>query len=105
MLIVLITYLVIINLITLFQFDADKSRSVTGGWRIPESRLLWLAFLGGSPAASAAQRWYRHKTKKQPFARLMNFIVFTHFVIIVLAALYVHWSFVGLCALYVTRLR
>ena len=62
MLIVLITYLVIINLITLFQFDADKSRSVTGGWRIPESRLLWLAFLGGSPAASELSNFNRAMT-------------------------------------------
>ena len=105
MLTVLIIYLMIINLITFFQFEADKSRSVTGGWRIPESRLLWLAFLGGSPAASAAQTLYRHKTKKQPFAGLMIFIVVIHFVIIALAAVYVHWLFVVLYALYITRLR
>ena len=105
MLIIFIFYLVIINLITFFQFEADKSRSVTGEWRIPESRLLWLAFLGGSPAASAAQRWYRHKTKKQPFAGLMNFIVVIHFVVIAFAAVKFHWSIVVLYALYVTRLR
>ena len=66
--------LVLVNVITVAAFALDKRRSSTGAWRIPESRLLWLAALGGSPGAFWARNRYRHKTRKQPFVGRLQFI-------------------------------
>ena len=64
----------IINMITVTAFAIDKRRSSTGAWRIPESRLLWFAALGGSPGAFWARGCYRHKTRKQPFVGRLKLI-------------------------------
>ncbi len=64
----------IINAITVAAFALDKRRSSTGAWRIPESRLLWFAALGGSPGAFWARGRYRHKTRKQPFVGRLQLI-------------------------------
>jgi uncharacterized membrane protein YsdA (DUF1294 family) len=60
-------YLVLINAATYVGFWIDKARAQQGGYRISESTLLTLSFLGGSPAAFFARRQLRHKTLKQPF--------------------------------------
>ncbi|MBE2994098.1 DUF1294 domain-containing protein [Sphingomonas sp. CFBP 13603] len=64
----------IINMITVAAFAIDKRRSSTGAWRVPESRLLWFAALGGSPGAFWARGRYRHKTRKQPFVSRLQLI-------------------------------
>ncbi len=64
----------IINMITVAAFAIDKRRSSTGAWRVPESRLLWFAALGGSPGAFWARGRYRHKTRKQPFVGRLQLI-------------------------------
>lgn len=67
--------LVAINLITFALFAIDKARAAVRKGRRPQriaerTLLLWAA-CGGSPAAFAARRLLRHKTRKQPFvARL-----------------------------------
>ncbi len=66
--------LLLINIITYLAFWRDKAQSRHGGWRITESRLLTLAIIGGWPAAKWAQRRLRHKTRKQPFATILNII-------------------------------
>lgn len=65
----LIEALSAINFAAFAAFGLDKARAERGGWRIRESTLLWLAFLGGSPGAWAGRRLFRHKTRKQPFNR------------------------------------
>lgn len=60
--------LIAVNLATFVMFHIDKSLARSGGWRIRESTLLWLAFLGGTPGAYAARSLFRHKTRKQPFS-------------------------------------
>ena len=68
----LIGYLVFLNLAAAAWFWHDKRRSVSGGWRTPESTLLGMAIWGGSIGALAAQQILRHKTRTQPFrARLV----------------------------------
>lgn len=62
------------NLVTYFAFIADKRRAINGARRISEATLLTLALIGGSIGAKAAQRQFRHKTRKQPFATLLNLI-------------------------------
>ena len=60
--------LVVVNLWTMLRFWQDKQRAVAGQRRIPESDLLGLALIGGSPGALLARRLFRHKTRKEPFS-------------------------------------
>jgi uncharacterized membrane protein YsdA (DUF1294 family) len=75
MLSIVVVYLVAINLAAFAAFGLDKRRALRGDWRIPERRLLGLAVAGGGAGAAAAQRLFRHKTVKEPFASLMRLIV------------------------------
>lgn len=66
-----LAWLLLINLVTLLRFREDKRRAAAGAWRVPETSLLGLAALGGTPGALLACRLFRHKTRKQPFATLL----------------------------------
>ncbi|MEA3051201.1 MAG: hypothetical protein QOG72_104 [Sphingomonadales bacterium] len=66
--------LVLVNLVTICRYRQDKQRARAGAWRVPESTLLGLAAIGGSPGALLACRLLRHKTRKQPFASLLLLI-------------------------------
>jgi uncharacterized membrane protein YsdA (DUF1294 family) len=68
--------LVLLNLVTIGHYWEDKRRARAGAWRIPESTLLGLAAIGGSPGALLACRLFRHKTRKQPFATLLQLTAF-----------------------------
>ena len=68
-------YLAGINLAAFAAFGLDKRRAEQGGWRIPERRLLELAAVGGGAGAAVAQRVFRHKTVKEPFASRLRLIV------------------------------
>ncbi len=57
-----------VNIWTIFRFWQDKERAKAGRRRIAEADLLGLAMIGGSPGALLARRWFRHKTRKQPFS-------------------------------------
>ncbi|WP_230631798.1 DUF1294 domain-containing protein [Sphingomonas sp. Leaf37] len=70
--------LIAINLLTVLTFAHDKARAASGGWRVRESTLLSLAFIGGSPGALWARRRFRHKTRKQPFATYLDLIAMVH---------------------------
>ena len=63
----LVYYLVAINVVTFVVYGLDKWKARRGRWRIPEAALLWLAVLGGSPAALLAMWLFRHKTKHNKF--------------------------------------
>lgn len=67
----LLLALIAVNLLTFALFQIDKSLARSGGWRIRESTLLWLAFLGGTPGAYVARSLFRHKTRKQPFSNYL----------------------------------
>ncbi|MGE0178794.1 MAG: DUF1294 domain-containing protein [Sphingomonas sp.] len=71
----IILALVGVNCWTVFRFWQDKQRAVAGGRRIAEADLLGLALLGGSPGALLARRWFRHKTRKEPFSTRLLLIV------------------------------
>ncbi len=65
---VLWMHLLVIQLVTFAAYGRDKYISQHGGaWRVPERVLHGLAFAGGTPAAFLAQKFFRHKTKKQSF--------------------------------------
>ncbi|MDF1892781.1 DUF1294 domain-containing protein [Rahnella sp. Lac-M11] len=59
--------LLLINLLTLLIYGADKLAARKGWRRIPENTLLLFGLLGGWAGALAGQQLFRHKTQKQPF--------------------------------------
>jgi len=67
--------LLLINLLTIARFWQDKQRAIAGERRISEGDLLGLALIGGSPGALVARRWFRHKTRKEPFSTYLYLIL------------------------------
>jgi uncharacterized membrane protein YsdA (DUF1294 family) len=70
--------LLLLNVITAAAFAIDKRRAIQGQWRIRESALLGLALIGGSAGAAWARAHFRHKTRKQPFATILDLMVMLH---------------------------
>lgn len=70
-----VVYALAINVGAFALFGWDKACARNGSWRVPESTLLGIAFLGGSPGAKLGQRFFRHKTRKQPFGTSLNLII------------------------------
>ncbi|ATA21450.1 uncharacterized membrane protein YsdA (DUF1294 family) [Gibbsiella quercinecans] len=58
---------VLINLLTLLIYGADKLAAIRAWQRVPESTLLVFGLIGGWPGAICGQQLFRHKTRKQPF--------------------------------------
>lgn len=67
--------LIAANFLAFAAFGIDKARAKNGAWRVQESSLLTLAFLGGTIGAYAGRALFRHKTRKQPFNRQLEMIV------------------------------
>lgn len=63
----LLTYLIIINVITFVVFCVDKRRAIRHEWRISEATLLGLSFAGGAMGGIVAMRLVHHKTRKPRF--------------------------------------
>ena len=63
----ILIYLVAINLITFVTMYVDKRKAKWGKWRIKESTLFTLVFLGGEIGGIAGMYLFRHKTKKTRF--------------------------------------
>ena len=70
----IIYYLAGVNLLTFIAYGLDKWKAVHNvhkskhlSRRIPETSLLLLAILGGSPAALLAMYLFRHKTLHKKF--------------------------------------
>lgn len=70
-----ITAFVLVNIWTVLRFWQDKQRAIDGERRVPESSLLGLAVIGGSPGALLARKLFRHKTRKEPFSTQLLVIV------------------------------
>lgn len=71
---VILFALLVINLWTMLRFWQDKTFARAGERRIPESDLLGLAMIGGTPGALIARHLFRHKTRKQPFSTYLYLI-------------------------------
>lgn len=78
--------LLVMSSLTFFVYGWDKRQSGTRGWRVPEQILHILAFLGGWPGAFAAQRYFRHKTKKASFRQVFLVIVGLHLTLVGIVA-------------------
>lgn len=69
----LLIIFVVVNVVSLVFFGIDKLRSMSGGWRISERRLLLAAFFGPFGAA-AGMLLFRHKTRKLKFLLVPIFL-------------------------------
>ena len=65
--------LAFVNVASLIIFGFDKWRSIKGGWRIPELRLVLVAFIGPF-GAFAGMLLFRHKTRKVKFLLIPIFL-------------------------------
>jgi len=70
----LLVILMIVNIISLMFFGVDKLKSKRRGWRIPESRLLLIAFFGPF-GAYAGMLLFRHKTRRVKFLLVPIFLL------------------------------
>ena len=75
-------YLIGINLLAFLLYGIDKRRAVKDQWRIPESTLLGVAFVGGSVGAWAGMQTFRHKTKHWRFKILILIFIVLHVAVI-----------------------
>ncbi|AKM87762.1 DUF1294 domain-containing protein [Enterobacter ludwigii] len=62
-----ILWLLLINVLTLAMYGADKMAARWAMRRVPEATLLVFGLIGGWPGAIIGQQLFRHKTQKQPF--------------------------------------
>ena len=63
----LVMWFVLINVLTMAIYGADKMAARKGMRRVPEATLLAFGVTGGWPGAILGQQIFRHKTQKQPF--------------------------------------
>ncbi|MEM1145987.1 MAG: DUF1294 domain-containing protein [Pseudomonadota bacterium] len=73
-----LSYLVIISVVTMLANWLDKRNAEKGQWRLPEAQLHLLELAGGWPSAYLAQRWFHHKTQKQSYRITFWMIVLLH---------------------------
>ncbi|HFV9240019.1 DUF1294 domain-containing protein [Enterobacter mori] len=85
----LVMWFVLINVLTMAIYGADKMAARKGMRRVPESTLLAFGVTGGWPGAILGQQLFRHKTQKQPFKTYFMLSVILS--IVAMAALY-HFS-------------
>ena len=67
-------FLLIVNIASLVVFGVDKLKSMRRGWRIPESRLLLVAFFAPF-GAYTGMLLFRHKTRKIKFLLVPIFMI------------------------------
>lgn len=62
-----ILYFAALNTLTLLIMYADKRKSRAHAWRISESAIFTLSFLGGATGTLLGMELFRHKTKHVRF--------------------------------------
>ena len=68
---IIIAALLLVNIVAFAAYGIDKRKAQKNKWRIPESTLLLLAFIGGSLGALLGMRTFHHKTKHWKFKILV----------------------------------
>ncbi|MEZ0531689.1 DUF1294 domain-containing protein [Enterobacter sp. KB-221C9] len=62
-----VVWFLLVNVLTMVIYGADKMAARKGMRRVPEATLLVFGVTGGWPGAIVGQQLFRHKTQKQPF--------------------------------------
>ena len=70
------------NLTAFILFATDKYKAKHGSWRIPESRLIGIALIGGSLGALLGMQLFRHKTQHTKFVLSIPLALTLHTLII-----------------------
>ena len=80
---VMLVVLLVMNLISLVAYYADKQKAKKGKWRTPEATLIGLSFAFGSIGALVGMYVFRHKTKHIKFTLLvpLSFILQISFIV------------------------
>lgn len=79
-LIFLLLWFAAVNSFSYLLMLLDKRAAERGAWRVSEATLQKFFFFGGAIGGKVAQRKLRHKTRKQPFAGLLNFYLLINLV-------------------------
>ena len=82
----LLLLVLLLNAVAFCVYWWDKQAAIEGGWRVRESTLLMLAFIGGSVGAITAQRLLCHKTRKEPFRTILALMASFHVVLVTFSA-------------------
>lgn len=80
----ILTYLLIINIVTFVIFGIDKWRAKNNAWRIPEATLFLLAIIGGSIGAEIGMHVWHHKTRHLSFVIGIPIILLLQIIVICL---------------------
>ena len=65
--IILVVYIIFINFLGIASMASDKIRAMEHRFRIPESVLLTIAVIGGSPGSIAGMLLFHHMTRRAKF--------------------------------------
>jgi uncharacterized membrane protein YsdA (DUF1294 family) len=76
-LIVVLSYILLLNIISFMAMWWDKRKARKGEWRVAEVTLLLLALVGGAIGLVSAIYRSRHKTQKRVFQGVSLIGVFT----------------------------
>ncbi|NLV88008.1 MAG: DUF1294 domain-containing protein [Tissierellia bacterium] len=63
----LLIYFALINIISFLLFAIDKIKAKKNQWRIPESTLILVSFLGGGTGSLIGMVVFKHKLSKKKF--------------------------------------
>ena len=77
----MISYYLVITVITFLVWGFDKFRAQLQQWRVPEKTLYMLFILGGGVGALLGMTVFRHKTRKTKFKIISVVSVLVHIVI------------------------
>ncbi|MGM0395658.1 MAG: DUF1294 domain-containing protein [Bacillota bacterium] len=83
-----ISYMILINLISLSLFKMDKSYARKGKSRISEKTLFISALIGGGPGAVLGMHLFSHKTKKAAFLLGLPLIAIINLLAVILILSY-----------------
>jgi uncharacterized membrane protein YsdA (DUF1294 family) len=78
----IVTYYLLINALAMVVTGIDKIKARRTKWRIKESTLYLLSFLGGAFGMVLSMVLFRHKTQKAKFTMIVSLAVVLHLFII-----------------------
>ena len=85
---VILIYFLIISLISVIVTVKDKNAAKKNKWRVKESTLLLLGFIGGAICMFSTMLIIRHKTKKAKFMVPLPLFAIIHIIALVLVFIY-----------------
>ena len=80
---VLLGYLILINLVGFTAMFLDKRRARRGAFRIPESTLFTIAFMGGSLGSLIGMYLFHHKTRHRSFTVVIPLLLILQLFILI----------------------